>query len=103
MTEGGFSVIVYVVDAADHAKIDDAKGALYKHVLERPESGTMSLLMLSNKQDMAGTLGTHELIERFAPRGLKRPWHVVVRPHAPVSACPADDDLGRYRGRPRWH
>eukprot|EP00798_Chlamydomonas_sp_ICE-L_P001225 gene1225-32566_t len=65
----GVEVIIFVVDAADFDNIDVARNELLG-LLEKPSLKGTPLLVLGNKNDLPGALGTQDLISRL---GLKRP------------------------------
>lgn len=52
----------FVVDAADHDKIDAARTEL-KSLLEKPQLSNIPVLVLGNKNDLPGALNVEELIE----------------------------------------
>ena len=56
--------IVYVVDAADHDKIDESSKLLHD-LVERPTLHTVPLLVLGNKNDLPHALGTPDLKTRM--------------------------------------
>ncbi|KAG2180270.1 hypothetical protein INT43_004059 [Umbelopsis isabellina] len=58
----GVNAIVFVVDAADHDKIDAARTEL-KSLLEKPQLSNIPVLVLGNKNDLPGALNVEELIE----------------------------------------
>ncbi|KAH8551123.1 ADP-ribosylation factor-like protein 8B [Umbelopsis sp. PMI_123] len=58
----GVNAIVFVVDAADHAKIDAARTEL-KSLLEKPQLSNIPVLVLGNKNDLPDALNVDELIE----------------------------------------
>lgn len=60
----GVQAIVYVVDAADYDSIDVAAKEL-QALLEKQSLDGIPLLVLGNKNDMPGALGTHQLIEKM--------------------------------------
>ncbi|KAL1924267.1 uncharacterized protein VTP21DRAFT_7302 [Calcarisporiella thermophila] len=57
----GVNAIVFVVDAADHDKLDAARTEL-KSLLEKPLVANIPVLVLGNKNDLPGALGVNELI-----------------------------------------
>ncbi|KAJ1341505.1 hypothetical protein BSLG_003933 [Batrachochytrium salamandrivorans] len=63
----GVNAIVYVVDSADHAKIESAKTELHT-LLERPLLAGIPVLVLGNKNDLSDALTVEDLIEQL---GLK--------------------------------
>lgn len=56
----GVNAIVYVVDAADHARIQES-ASLLKDLMERPTLQNVPLLVLGNKNDLAEALDTRAL------------------------------------------
>lgn len=60
----GVDAVVCVVDAADHANLDIAKGELHD-LLARPTLAGTALLVLGNKMDLPGALPAEALIERL--------------------------------------
>ncbi|KAH6568857.1 hypothetical protein BASA62_005224 [Batrachochytrium salamandrivorans] len=57
----GVNAIVYVVDSADHAKIESAKTELHT-LLERPLLAGIPVLVLGNKNDLSDALTVEDLI-----------------------------------------
>lgn len=60
----GVQAIVYVVDAADHDTLDNAKTELHE-LLQKPSLAAIPLLVLGNKNDIPGAFSTTELIDRL--------------------------------------
>ena len=58
------NAIVYVVDAADHEKLETAKQELSELMAKPPLAG-IPLLVLGNKNDLPNALGVEELIEKL--------------------------------------
>ncbi|KAL1923727.1 uncharacterized protein VTP21DRAFT_8707 [Calcarisporiella thermophila] len=58
----GVNAIVFVVDAADHEKLDIARTEL-KNLLDRPQLAGIPVLVLGNKNDLPEALKVDELIE----------------------------------------
>lgn len=54
----------YVVDAADHAKLETAKVEL-KSLLEKPMLAGIPVLVLGNKNDLPNALSAEQLIEKL--------------------------------------
>jgi ADP-ribosylation factor-like protein 8 len=52
----------FVVDAADHDKLEAAKSEL-KALLDRPQLVHIPLLILGNKNDLQGALTAEQLID----------------------------------------
>ncbi|KAJ3257483.1 hypothetical protein HK103_004558, partial [Boothiomyces macroporosus] len=63
------NAIVYVVDAADHAKLPSSKTELHS-LIERPVLRGIPLLVLGNKNDLPEALKVEELIETFGLRSI---------------------------------
>jgi ADP-ribosylation factor-like protein 8 len=66
----GVQAIVYVVDAADHDNMDQAKTELHD-LLTKPSLANIPLLVLGNKNDLPGALSTNEIIDRLNLKGLR--------------------------------
>ena len=60
----GVNAIVFVVDAADSAKLDMARNEL-RNLLEKPQLAGIPVLVLGNKNDLAGALTAEQLVERL--------------------------------------
>lgn len=60
----GVNAIVYMVDAADHDKLEAAKNELH-NLLEKPQLQGIPVLVLGNKNDLPGSLDERSLIERL--------------------------------------
>ncbi|CAO3588111.1 unnamed protein product [Absidia cylindrospora] len=58
----GVNAIVFVVDAADHSKLEAAKTEL-KALLEKPQLANIPMLVLGNKNDLEDALSVKELID----------------------------------------
>jgi ADP-ribosylation factor-like protein 8 len=54
----------YMVDAADHEKIEAARNELC-NLLEKPQLAGIPVLVLGNKRDLPEALDEHELIEQM--------------------------------------
>lgn len=54
----------YIVDAADHGKIESSCSEL-RHLLDKPQLANIPILVLGNKNDLEGALGVDELIEQL--------------------------------------
>ena len=66
----GVNAIVYMVDAADHEKIDASKNELH-NLLEKPQLAGIPILVLGNKRDLEGALDENGLIERLNLRAVQ--------------------------------
>jgi ADP-ribosylation factor-like protein 8 len=60
----GVNAIVYVVDAADAARVQEAAGLLHD-LMERPTLQNVPLLVLGNKNDLPQALETSALKEQM--------------------------------------
>lgn len=60
----GVNAIVYVVDAADAARLETAKNELHV-LLEKPQLHGIPVLVLGNKNDLEGALTAEQLIEKM--------------------------------------
>eukprot|EP00048_Salpingoeca_helianthica_P022446 m.18315 g.18315 ORF g.18315 m.18315 type:complete len:186 (-) comp7331_c0_seq1:38-595(-) len=66
----GVNAIVYMLDAADTAKIGAAKEELHT-LLDKPQLGGIPLLVLGNKNDLPGALSVEQLIEAMGLKELR--------------------------------
>ena len=66
----GVNAIVYMVDAADHEKIEASKNELH-NLLEKPQLAGIPILVLGNKRDLEGALDENGLIERLNLRAVQ--------------------------------
>ena len=60
----GVQAIVFVIDAADADSLEQARNEL-QSLLQKPSLQGIPLLVLGNKNDIAGALSTGELIDRL--------------------------------------
>ncbi|KAI0983232.1 hypothetical protein GJ496_007389 [Pomphorhynchus laevis] len=60
----GVNAIIFMVDAADHEKIETAKTELFD-LLSKPRLAGIPLLVLGNKKDIPGSLTADELSEKL--------------------------------------
>jgi len=60
----GVNAIVYMVDAADHEKIEGARNELH-NLLDKPQLQQIPVLVLGNKRDLPNSLDEKELIEQL--------------------------------------
>jgi len=60
----GVNAIVFMVDAADHEKVNDAKRE-FSSLLEKPQLQGIPVLVLGNKRDLPNALEVQELIQRL--------------------------------------
>ncbi|KAJ1731224.1 ADP-ribosylation factor-like protein 8B [Coemansia sp. RSA 2049] len=58
----GVNAIVFVIDAADHAKLDQARAELWS-LVEKPALANIPVLVLGNKNDLDEALTVDQLIE----------------------------------------
>ncbi|GMF10843.1 unnamed protein product [Phytophthora lilii] len=82
--------VIFVVDAADIERIDDAKTALHQ-VFEAEELVDSNLLVFANKQDQPNAISVKELRQRM---GLEN----VTMNATHVQACVATTGDGMYEG-----
>lgn len=68
---GGFCS--YMVDAADHEKIEASRNELH-NLLDKPQLAGIPVLVLGNKRDIVAALDEKELIEKM----WDQPWPSVV-------------------------
>ena len=76
--------LIFVVDSTDRDRLDDSRD--YEHsakeelqsLLRQDELRDAAVLVLANKQDMAGAASAEEVAERLGLNALRgRAWHVV--------------------------
>lgn len=72
----GVQAIVYVVDAADIDSLESASRELAS-LCEKPSLRGIPLLVLGNKNDLAGALGTQQLLDRMNLKA-RPPWVVAA-------------------------
>lgn len=60
----GVNAIVFMVDSADHDKLEAARNELH-NLLEKPQLLGIPVLVLGNKRDLSNSLDEKELIERM--------------------------------------
>lgn len=60
----GVNAIIYMVDAADHEKVENSRAEL-QSLLEKPELAGIPVLVLGNKRDLPNALDEKELITRM--------------------------------------
>ncbi|KAF9908073.1 ADP-ribosylation factor-like protein 8B [Lobosporangium transversale] len=58
----GVNAIVFVLDSADHDKLDAARTEL-RNLLDKPQLATIPVLVLGNKNDLPGALSVEQIIE----------------------------------------
>ncbi|KAF9286453.1 ADP-ribosylation factor-like protein 8B [Mortierella alpina] len=58
----GVNAIVFVIDAADHDKLDAARTEL-RNLLDKPQLASIPVLVLGNKNDLPGALTVDQIIE----------------------------------------
>jgi len=86
----GTQALVFVVDSADRARIEEAKTELHRIINDR-EMKDCILLVFANKQDINGAMKPHEITEKLQLAKLKeRLWYVQP------SVAPAGEGL--YEG-----
>jgi ADP-ribosylation factor 1/2 len=68
-----------VIDAADRARLHEAKEELH-HLLSEDDLRDSVLLVYANKSDLPGAVGAAEMVEELglqsAAGGRSRPWYV---------------------------
>ncbi|MFW9992858.1 MAG: ADP-ribosylation factor family protein [Candidatus Odinarchaeota archaeon] len=74
--------IVFVVDAADYDRLDEAKRELREHVFNNEQAGNIPVLVLANKQDLPGALPAGTIARRLALQEVREHSYAIV----PVSA-----------------
>lgn len=83
--------IIFVVDSADRARVDEAREELWE-IMTNDELKDVPVLVFGNKQDLPKALSPAALAEKLdmgkLPRG--RPWH--------VQGCQAVTGDGLYEG-----
>ncbi|CAI2726690.1 unnamed protein product [Schistosoma spindalis] len=57
----GVNAIIYMVDAADHEKLEASRNELHG-LLDKPQLLGIPVLVLGNKKDLSNALAEHELI-----------------------------------------
>jgi hypothetical protein len=100
----GATAVVFVVDAADRARIGEAAAAIATHVTGVDELKGQPLLIAANKQDLPGAMTHAEIVDALDLKAMRRPWHVVVRVDLPpmtFSLTRRPAHLWRVRCRPR--
>ncbi|KAG9327647.1 hypothetical protein KVV02_006351 [Mortierella alpina] len=58
----GVNAIVFVIDSADHDKLDAARTEL-RNLLDKPQLASIPVLVLGNKNDLPGALTVDQIIE----------------------------------------
>eukprot|EP00245_Coleochaete_scutata_P009955 TRINITY_DN3405_c0_g1_i1.p1 TRINITY_DN3405_c0_g1~~TRINITY_DN3405_c0_g1_i1.p1 ORF type:complete len:181 (-),score=36.50 TRINITY_DN3405_c0_g1_i1:23-565(-) len=83
--------LVFVIDAADRAKLADAKSVLHTLIAD-PANGRIPLLVLANKTDLVHAMSAAQVAQAVALESLEgtRPWH--------ISACSAISGNGLQDG-----
>eukprot|EP01065_Artemidia_motanka_P042340 TRINITY_DN5661_c0_g1_i1.p2 TRINITY_DN5661_c0_g1~~TRINITY_DN5661_c0_g1_i1.p2 ORF type:complete len:199 (+),score=55.74 TRINITY_DN5661_c0_g1_i1:67-597(+) len=71
----GCQGIVLVVDSADSDRLGTVRSELFRMLADEALSAAR-LLVLANKRDLPGAMGTVELTDRLDLHSLRRPWHV---------------------------
>lgn len=70
----GVDALIYVVDASDTARIDEARDELHRLMADAALS-SVTLLVFGNKQDLPGALSEEALVRRLELPKLTRTWH----------------------------
>ena len=72
----GTQALIFVVDASDRDRIEEAKNELNKIISDQAMKDAI-LLVFANKNDIEGAMDSHEVIEKLELTKLKdRTWHV---------------------------
>ncbi|KAI9807819.1 MAG: ADP-ribosylation factor, Arf Arf6 [Sarcosagium campestre] len=73
----GTQGLIFVIDSADRARIEEARGELHRIISDREMKDSL-LLVFANKQDVAGAMNPMEVTEKLQLNKLKeRFWNVV--------------------------
>ena len=68
--------IIFVVDSADEARVDEAREEL-STMLDNDELAGAHLLVFANKQDLPGALSSSDLADRLGLRNVRdREWYI---------------------------
>ncbi len=59
----GTSAVIFVIDAADIEALPEARDILKKHVFNNPQLSDVPVLIIANKQDLAGAVEAPLLIQ----------------------------------------
>ncbi|KAK0755116.1 ADP-ribosylation factor family-domain-containing protein [Schizothecium vesticola] len=73
----GTQGLIFVVDSADRARIDEARTELHRIINDR-EMRDCVLLVLANKQDLEGAMNASEVTEKLQLNKIKHHW--IVQP-----------------------
>ncbi|KAI9097165.1 P-loop containing nucleoside triphosphate hydrolase protein [Phlyctochytrium arcticum] len=65
----GVNAIVFVLDAADHDKLNAAKAELHQ-LLEKPQLANIPILVLGNKNDLPNALTVEQVVDRMELRSI---------------------------------
>jgi len=65
------NLIVYVVDASDISKMEEASQTLQSLILSQSSLNHVPLLIVGNKNDIEGSLTSEQLMQRLFPDGIK--------------------------------
>lgn len=68
-------LVIFVVDSNDHDRMDQAKEEIQKMMREEGLRNAV-LLVLANKQDLAGALPADEIADLLDLGRAERPWHI---------------------------
>lgn len=60
----GVNCIVYMVDAADHEKVEASRNEFH-NLLDKPQLAGIPVLVLANKRDVAGAMDEREVIDKM--------------------------------------
>lgn len=86
----GCMALIFVVDASDRSRIEEAQDELHK-LLNEEELNGIPVLIYSNKQDSEYAMNTKEIVEKLCLYMVKsRPWYIQP-------SC-ATNGMGIYEG-----
>jgi signal recognition particle receptor subunit beta len=71
--------LVFVVDATDVERIDEAKDILHATTRNNKFPPTVPVLVLANKQDVPGAMSATRLMRRLELTSLTKRFHIMVR------------------------
>ncbi|XP_064623320.1 ADP-ribosylation factor 1-like [Lineus longissimus] len=67
--------LVFVVDSADCARVQEVKDELFG-IMEFPDMVGVPVVVIANKQDLPNAMSPYDLIDKLCLRQLKSKWHV---------------------------
>ena len=65
----GMDAVVFVVDSTDRERLDEAVDELFTTVIPTVEEDQVPVLVLANKQDVAGVMSPDEIKQAIRKRG----------------------------------